>query len=128
MEIDKLETEVDKILDAVESPKIVLNTHNKASDQSSKDKADEMKVFLMQTIPREYFEDLSIQCLPSAKGGFVAKVDIKTKSARFLIGRNGWILRLIVELLEEKFKPYQVSISLKRTKVKSKLVVEGVEL
>ena len=108
--------------------KIVLNTHNKASDQPRKDKADEMKVFLMQTIPREYFEDIQIECLPSGKGGFVAKVDVVTKAQKYLIGRNGWILKIVVELLEEKFKPYRVSMSLKKVKVESKLVVEGVDL
>jgi ribosomal protein S3 len=80
------------------------------------DLADQVHVYLMQMIPVELQKSIKVNCsiheTNSGKEYSKTKITITTSRPSSLIGRSGWICKLICEVLELRYHT-QVSVGIK---------------
>ena len=84
------------------------------------DLADQIHVYLMQQIPAELQKDIKVSCsiheTNSGKEYTKTKITITTNRPAALIGRSGWICKLMCEALELRYHT-QVSMGIKQMKI-----------
>ena len=93
------------------------------------DLADQIHIDLMQMIPKEYHEDIDVSCsyheTNSGHEYTKTKVTITSKKQSAVIGKRGWIIRILCEYVEKKYRT-QISLGVKDKKYGMQDEVVGV--
>ena len=83
------------------------------------DLADQIHTDLMQMIPKEYHEDMVVSCsIHETNSGIEytkTKVTITSKKPSAIIGKSGWIIKILCEYVEKKYRT-QISLGVKEKK------------
>ena len=84
------------------------------------DLADQIHVDIMQMIPKEFHDKIEVVCsyheaTSGAREYSKTKIIITSKKPTAIIGRGGWIIKILSEYVEKKYRT-QVSIGVKEKK------------
>ena len=83
------------------------------------DLADQIHIDLMQMIPTALHEDINVSCsiheTNSGKEYTKTRVTITSKKPSAIIGKGGWIIKILCEYVEKKYRT-QISLGVKEKK------------